>query len=111
MQTESTRVKPRLGIDSRAGIDPRCVPIKLTQAMPEGGAIPLRQYSAEENETWKALYARQRALLEGRACQEFLDGLEIMDFPADRVPSLRDVHGKLKATTGWSIALAPGLLA
>jgi phenylalanine-4-hydroxylase len=79
--------------------------------MPEGGSIPTRRYSAEENETWKILYGRQRKLLEGRACDEFLEGLEIMDFPEDRVPELVDVHRKLKQSTNWGIALAPGLLA
>jgi phenylalanine-4-hydroxylase len=111
MKSDATETAPRLGFDSRADIDPRCVPIKLTTSMPEGEAIPLRHYSAEEHESWKILYGRQRQLLDGRACDEFMRGLEIMAFPEDRIPSLRDVHRKLKQTTNWSVALAPGLLA
>jgi phenylalanine-4-hydroxylase len=100
----------RLGIDSREATDPRCTPIRLTAPMPEGEAIPHREYTAEEHETWKILYGRQRQLLKGRACQQFLDGLEMMQFPEDRIPDLVDVHHALKRITNWSIALAPGLL-
>jgi phenylalanine-4-hydroxylase len=111
MQTTAAKDAPRLGFDSRADVDPRCVPIKLTRPMPEGEAIPARHYTDEENETWRILYGRQRQLLEGRACPEFLKGLQLMDFPTDRIPALADVHRKLKQITNWSIALAPGLLA
>src|SRR6266849_2835302 len=111
MESQVAERAPRLGFESRAGIDPRCVPIKLVRPMPEGEAIPYRRYTAEENETWRILYGRQRKLLEGRACEEFLEGLEIMGFPEDRIPALTDVHRKLKQTTNWGIALAPGLLA
>jgi phenylalanine-4-hydroxylase len=100
-----------LGFESRQATDPRCVPIRLKNSMPEGEALPHRQYSDEEHETWKILFARQRERLEGRACRQFLDGLDLMQFPAGRIPQLVDVHRKLKPITDWSIALAPGLLA
>jgi phenylalanine-4-hydroxylase len=111
MRTEVDEASPKLGYDSRIGVDPRCVPIKPARPLPEGESILQRQYTPEENETWKILYARQRERLAGRACQEFMDGLEIMDFPEDRIPDLRDVHRKLKQATNWSISLAPGLIA
>ncbi len=111
MHTTVAEPAPRLGYDSRAGIDPRCVPVTLAGPMPEGKFIPPREYSAEENEIWKILYGRQRKLLEGRACDEFLHGLEIMRFSEDRIPDLRDVNRTLNRTTSWSIALAPGLIA
>ena len=111
MERNIIEATQRLGYDSRAGTDPRCVPVKLTEPMPEGECIPERRYSSEEHETWRILYARQRNLLEGRACQEFLDGLEIMHFPEDHIPSLPDVHRRLMRITRWSIALAPGLIA
>src|SRR5437899_10850466 len=106
MQTTAPQTEPRLGFESRQATDPRCVPITLYSSMPEGEAIPLRRYTDEENETWKILYARQRELLAGRACKEFMDGLEMMEFSEDRIPSLVDVHRKLKKITNWSIALA-----
>ena len=111
MQRDVPEAVAGLGIESRAGIDPRCTPIKLSTPLPEGEEIPLRKYTPEENETWRILFNRQKRLLADRACAEFMEGLEIMDFPEDRIPSLHDVHRKLKAATRWSIALAPGLIA
>ena len=111
MHSSTAVGESKLGFESRQATDPRCVPIQLSSAMPEGEAIPHREYTAEEHGTWQSLFQRQRALLDGRACDAFLDGLEIMGFPVDRIPDLVDVHRKLKRTTHWSIALAPGLLA
>jgi phenylalanine-4-hydroxylase len=111
MQTKAEDSSPKLGYESRAAVDPRCTPIKPKTILPEGDAIPRKQHTAEENETWKILYARQRERLAGRACREFMHGLEIMDFPEDRIPDLSDIHKKLKKTTNWGISLAPGLIA
>jgi len=91
-------------------LDPRCVPISLDGPVPEGGAIPYPDYLETDHGTWKMLYERQRELLPGRACDEYLDGLARMDFPEDRIPALRDVHETLQRTVGWGIARVPGLL-
>ncbi len=92
------------------GDDPRCVPIKLDETAPEGDDIVYPDYSAEEHETWKILYGRQRKLLSGRACHEYLDGLELMAFPEDKIPYLGDVGRVLVKTTNWQVARVPGLL-
>jgi phenylalanine-4-hydroxylase len=93
-----------------AGDDPRVVPIKLDGPAPEGNNIVYPSYSNEEHETWRILYERQRKLLPGRACQEYLDGLAMMGFPDDRIPYLGDVGVILKKTTNWQVARVPGLL-
>lgn len=90
--------------------DPRCVPIHLESPAPEGDLIRSPTYSAADHETWALLYGRQRALLAGRACTEFLSGLERMEFPEDRIPALRDVSRVLERATGWNAARVPGLL-
>ncbi|MEJ2720015.1 MAG: phenylalanine 4-monooxygenase [bacterium] len=92
------------------GDDPRCVPIKLDGPAPEGDDIVYPDYSVEEQETWKILYGRQRQLLPGRACQEYLSGLELMGFAGDRIPYLGDVGRVLQKTTNWQVARVPGLL-
>src|SRR5258708_1859495 len=79
--------------------------------MLESAALSRPEHTAGKHETWKILYGRQRRLLEGHACEEFLHGLRIMSFPEDRIPDLGEVHRTLKKTTNWSIALAPGLIA
>lgn len=92
------------------GSDPRCVPIRLDAPAPEGEAIDYPEYTADEHDTWRLLFARQRALLPGRACREYLEGLDRLSFPDDRIPRMTDVHRELHAATGWSMARVPGLL-
>ncbi len=92
-----------------AGNDPRIIP-QRPDSMPEGEAIPYPDYTEEEQETWRILFRRQLTVLPGRACDEFLEGLAMMQFPADRIPALKDVHQVLQKTTNWGVARAPGLL-
>lgn len=92
------------------GLDPRCVPIKLDGPAPEGDDILYPDYSGEEHETWKMMFERQMELLPGRACQEYLDGLDMMKFPVDKIPYLADVGRILEKTSNWQVARVPGLL-
>jgi phenylalanine-4-hydroxylase len=91
------------------GNDPRCVPIKLTRSIPVGDAIDPPAYTEDEQAVWRTLQARQQALLPGRAADEFLSGLEILELDRDRIPALRDVSRRLFEATGWQIARTPGL--
>ncbi len=93
-----------------AANDPRCVPIKLTRSIPVGDAIDYPRYTDDEQEVWRALYARQEKLLAGRAADEFLTGLEVLELDHGRIPALRDVSRRLFEATGWQIARTPGLL-
>ncbi len=90
--------------------DPRCVPIKLKRPMPVGDEIVRSRYTAEEEDVWRTLCARQEKLLPGRAADEFLTGLAALVLDRETIPALRDVSRRLWATTRWRIARAPGLL-
>ena len=92
------------------GLDPRCVPIRLDDAAPEGDRIVYPVYPVSDQETWRLLYDRQRKVLPGRACDEYLEGLSLMGFPDDRIPALADVSRVLDREVGWKIARVPGLL-
>ena len=48
-------------------------------------------YTDEENAIWSELIATQLPLLEGRVCQEYIDALDAMAFPRDRIPQLHEV--------------------
>jgi phenylalanine-4-hydroxylase len=61
------------------------------------------QFSAEENETWNILIDRQDHIVAKYACQDFLDGLEILNLPRDRVPQCADINKILQQRTGWSV--------
>ncbi len=93
-----------------AGEDPRVVPIKLEGPAPEGDDIEYPDYPEEDQETWKILFKRQKELLPGKACEEYMTGLELMNFPEDRIPYLGDVGRVLQKTTNWQVARVPGLL-
>jgi phenylalanine-4-hydroxylase len=93
-----------------AGVDPRCIPVRLSGPPVVGDAIPSPAYSDEEHETWRLLLRRQRGLLEGRGCDEYIRGVSLMQFPEDRIPALSELSRTLERRTGWRVARAPGLL-
>ena len=86
------------------------MPVKLTGSIPVGEEIAYPPYSDDEHAVWRELCARQRALLPGRAADEFLTGLEALDLSRDRIPALSEVSRKLQRATGWRVARTPGLL-
>jgi phenylalanine-4-hydroxylase len=71
---------------------------------------PLDRYTAEDHATWRALFERQAALLPGRACDEFLQGLKGLGVAADGIPDFEKLSKILRRATGWSLAAVPGLV-
>jgi len=68
------------------------------------------RYTAEEHRVWVTLYERQTALLPGRACDQFLKGLEALDLHGKGIPDFEVMNLKLKALTGWTVVAVPGLV-
>ena len=67
-------------------------------------------YAPEEHQVWVTLYERQAALLPGRACDEFLNGLKALDLHGEGIPDFREMNRKLNALTGWTVVAVPGLV-
>ncbi|WP_297832408.1 phenylalanine 4-monooxygenase [Pseudomonas sp.] len=67
-------------------------------------------YPPAEHAVWNTLMTRQLKVLEGRACQEYLDGIEQLGLPHERIPQLGEVNKVLAATTGWQVARVPALI-
>ncbi|MFN3229361.1 MAG: phenylalanine 4-monooxygenase [Asticcacaulis sp.] len=67
-------------------------------------------YTAEEHQTWLTLYERQMGVLPGRACDEFMQGLELLDLHGTGIPDFRKLSEALKARTGWEVVAVPGLV-
>jgi len=66
------------------GIDPRCIPQKLTGPVPVDDQIEYPDYPDSDNESWKFLYDRQMKNLPGRVCNEYLAGVDILNFTRDK---------------------------
>ena len=67
-------------------------------------------WSDTENETWSILGERQSKLVGDVASDEFLKGLEILDFPKDRVPQIPDINARLADITGWGVEPVPAII-
>ncbi|MEY2942063.1 MAG: hypothetical protein RLY97_77 [Pseudomonadota bacterium] len=67
-------------------------------------------YSAEEHARWDGLFARQAALLPGRAVDEFIAGLDILRMDRPGIPDFAALNERLMAATGWQVVAVPGLV-
>lgn len=93
------------------GVDPRCVPQHLPpEGVPVGESITYPNYPDLDHETWGILFARQVKLLQGRAGDAFMRGVEILGFEPDRIPHLSILDKRLRRATGWRVARVPGLI-
>jgi phenylalanine-4-hydroxylase len=67
-------------------------------------------YSPQDHATWRQLFERQSRLLVGRACDEYLAGLDQLGVCADGIPDFRKLNDVLGRATGWQIVAVPGLV-
>ncbi|HET7728405.1 MAG TPA: phenylalanine 4-monooxygenase [Usitatibacter sp.] len=66
-------------------------------------------YSEAEHELWRRLYRRQESLVAKRACDEFNQALEVLDF-SQAIPRFDAINRKLAAASGWQLVAVPGLV-
>lgn len=81
--------------------------IYTSKILDSNGIIPWDQ---TENKTWETLVKRQNEVVKNRACQEFLEGLRILNFPQDKAPQLDHVNHILKDITGWGVHPVPAII-
>lgn len=67
-------------------------------------------YTDEENSIWHDLYKRQIKIVENRACDEYMHGLELLNLSPDRIPQCFEVTKVLQKTTGWTLEPVPALI-
>jgi len=82
------------------------VPVYATAVVEQ----PWDGYTDADHETWGTLYRRQRELLAGRACGEFLRAQDAMGMTAHRIPRFAELNQALGAATGWTLVGVEGLL-
>lgn len=71
---------------------------------------PVPTYTDEEHGTWALLLEKQYGLVGERACAEFREGLERLNFPRERIPRLKNVSDILQKHTGWQLVRVEGLV-
>ena len=67
-------------------------------------------YTAVEHQTWVTLYERQMKILPGRACDQFLKGLDALDLHGSGIPDFKRMNEALNRLTGWTVVAVPGLV-
>lgn len=79
----------------------------VSNSVDENGFV---NWSEEENQTWTTLVERQTEIIKGRACNEFMQGLEILNFSSGKLPQIPEVNKILASYTGWGVEPVPALI-
>ena len=67
-------------------------------------------FCADEHAMWDTLFARQTAMLPGRAADAFMRGIDVLKLSRPGIPDYRELNARLMAATGWQIVAVPGLV-
>jgi len=68
------------------------------------------EYTDIDHVIWRRLFERQSQLLPGRACDQYLAGLEGLGVAADGIPDFERLSDILDRATGWRIVAVSGLV-
>ncbi|MBX3700248.1 MAG: phenylalanine 4-monooxygenase [Dokdonella sp.] len=82
------------------------VPVYTTAVVEQ----PWAEYTPVEHATWARLFERQREVLQGRSCSEFVANQQRFGMSADAIPRFDDINEVLARSTGWQIVGVEGLL-
>ena len=56
------------------------------------------------------MYDRQEKIIQNRACSEYINGLDILKMPKDKVPQFPEINAIMEPITGWGVAPVPALI-
>jgi phenylalanine-4-hydroxylase len=70
----------------------------------------LVHYTADENRIWCDLMTRQIPIVQKNACPEYLHGIQLLNFPNDRIPQCDEISKVLYDATGWQLEPVPALI-
>lgn len=83
---------------------------RLTVAAPYVIAQDWNAYTPEQHAVWQELVGRRMPQLREHACDEYLEGFELIGLQEDRLPNLAVVSARLSPRTGWSSTPVSGFL-
>ncbi len=61
------------------------------------------EFTDDLHKIWQALYSTQRPRVEEYACSDYLEGFARLALPADHIPSLDYLNGRITPRTGWRV--------
>src|SRR5580698_430588 len=67
-------------------------------------------YSTEQHYIWTNLCRRRMLQLKDHACAEYLEGMETLQLPVDRMPDFARINALLTPRTGWQLTAVSGFL-
>lgn len=82
------------------------IPVYTTSVVDQ----PWDSYTDTDHRVWSQLFERQRNVLPGRACDEFLEAQDMLEMSAEQIPRFDDLNEILEAKTGWKLIGVEGLL-
>jgi phenylalanine-4-hydroxylase len=85
-------------------------PLDLKAAAPYLIEQDYAAYTPEKVSVWSELVHRRLPELTAHACQEYLEGYEIIGMRGDRLPNLNDISARLQPITGWNATAVSGFL-
>ena len=59
------------------------------------------EFTTEQHEIWRTLFARQAPEVQRYACDEYLEGSRNIQLPADKIPSVQWLNQRITPRTGW----------
>lgn len=68
------------------------------------------KYSPAEHAIWKKLFSRQFKIVKDYACDEFIDGIKLLNLREEAIPQCPDISAILKKLTGWELEPVPALI-
>jgi phenylalanine-4-hydroxylase len=86
--------------------DKGSVPVYTTAVVEQ----PWDNYTETDHQVWRTLFRRQRDILVGRACDEFLASQDEMGIGEDAIPKFAELNAQLLGKTGWQLIGVEGLL-
>lgn len=75
-----------------------------------GQPIPDADYTEDEHELWRIISPELREKHQRYACREFLRGASLLELPAQHLPQLNEVSGRLERLTGFRFSPAATLV-
>jgi phenylalanine-4-hydroxylase len=67
------------------------------------------RFSEAQHVVWRTLYQRMMAVLPGRACEAYMEGLKKLRL-SHGIPDFRRLSDALGTLTGWQVVAVPGLV-